>query len=356
MKTFKTTILSIALGATVALGACTEDSPVTQWPNGEKPSDEPVEIERGTFAKGADVSWITELEAEGYTFKNQAGTQKELMQLLRDDCGLNAIRLRVWVNPENDNEVNGWCNIDDVVIKARRANDLGLRLMIDFHFSDRWADPGQQFIPAAWAEMDLEGIKTAMAAHVTEMLTALQTLGIEPEWVQIGNETRTGMMWPLGEIDNGTNFTEMVNAGYDAVKAIFPDAAVIVHCDELNNRGLYTKLFGKLADEGAKYDMIGASIYPWDPENWKSTIDEGLATVDYIQSTFNKPVMICEVGMDYDKPELSAQMLEYLYNKSVEKSVKGIFWWEPEAPAERGYKKGCFDDEGTPTQVFDCFK
>ena len=109
-----------ALSGLLAAG-CTEESPVTFPPV----DNTPVEIERGTFAKGADVSWITELESRGYTFRTQEGEQKELMTLLRDDCGVNAIRLRVWVNPENDTEVQGWCNIDDVVIKARRANSLG---------------------------------------------------------------------------------------------------------------------------------------------------------------------------------------------------------------------------------------
>ncbi|MDO4320039.1 MAG: glycosyl hydrolase 53 family protein [Bacteroidales bacterium] len=352
MKTLKT-IYTAAAAALLGISAtaCTEDSPVTNPPV----VDTPVEIERGTFAKGADVSWVTQFEAEGYRFSTQDGKEKELMTLLRDDCGVNAIRLRVWVNPENDSEVQGWCDIDDVVVKARRANELGLRVMIDFHFSDRWADPGQQFIPAAWADMTLDGVKAAMTDHITEMLTKLQRYGVTPEWVQIGNETRTGMMWPLGSLDSGDNFTQMVNTGYDAVKAICPDALVLVHCDQAENRYLYERLFGQITGEGARFDMIGMSIYP-EPSTWRQTVDNGIETVKYCRQTFGKPVMIVEVGMDYREVEQSAAMLEYLMNQSIANDVKGIFWWEPETPVDQGYNKGCFDANGAPTGAMDCFK
>lgn len=350
MKTIKILYAAAALLGLSATG-CTEDSPVTNPPV----VHEPVEIERGTFAKGADVSWVTEFESKGYKFQTQAGEEKELMTLLRDDCGVNAIRLRVWVNPENDSEVQGWCNIDDVVIKASRANELGLRVMIDFHFSDRWADPGQQFIPAAWADMTLEGVQAAMTDHITEMLSKLQRYGVTPEWVQIGNETRTGMMWPMGSLDNGDNFTKLVNTGYDAVKAICPEAIVLVHCDQAENQYLYEHLFGQITGEGAKFDMIGMSIYP-EPTTWQQTVDRGIETVKYCQQTFGKPVMIVEVGMDYREAEESARMLSYLMDRSLENDIRGIFWWEPETPVNQGYTKGCFDANGAPTQAMDCFK
>ena len=332
--------------AALAAAACTEDSPKTTWPEGEGPDKEPVQIERGTFAKGADVSWVTELEKAGYTFTNAAGTQKELMELLRDDCGVDAIRLRVFVNPERDKEINGWCNIDDVIIKARRAHALGLRLMIDFHFSDRWADPGQQFIPSEWENYTLEEVKSAMADHVSTLMTALQRYDIEPEWVQIGNETRTGMMWPLGDYQNGDNFTQMVNAGYDAVKAVFPEALVIVHLDGGNQSYLYTRIFSKLEAEGGKYDMIGMSLYPGDT-SWQKDVDDCIANIRKVQADYGKPVMLCEIGFDYTQPETADRILSDMMEKG--KAV------EPEAPAERGYTKGCFDN-GTPTAALNAFR
>ena len=97
------------------------------------------------FAKGADVSWITRVESEGHKFYDADGNEAEAMRLLRDECGVNSIRLRVWVNP-----TDRWNGKSDVIEKAVRAHELGMRLMIDFHLSDDWADPGKQFIPHEW--------------------------------------------------------------------------------------------------------------------------------------------------------------------------------------------------------------
>ena len=139
------------------------------------------------FAKGADVSWLTEMEHDGVKFYNQNGKAEECMWLLRD-LGTNAIRLRVWVNPEG-----GWCGKDDVIAKASRAQALGYRLMIDFHYSDTWADPGNQKIPAAWKNYDFEQMKQAVANHTKDVLSALKKNGVtNVEWVQVGNETQIG--------------------------------------------------------------------------------------------------------------------------------------------------------------------
>lgn len=345
-----------AVAGAMLTASCTEDSPITNPPVDKTPQ----EIDRTTFAKGADVSWLTQMESEGYTFYNSNRVETECMQLLRDECGVNSIRLRVWVNPEEQEamkEVKGWCNIDDVLVKARRANDLGLRLMIDFHFSDTWADPAKQETPAAWAALDLAGLKEAMSAHVTEMLGKLNAYGIEPEWVQIGNETRGGFMYPLGSVSNPENFTELVNTGYDAVKAIFPDAKVIIHLDSGNRLDLYTRVFGVLAANGGKYDMIGMSLYP-DPASWQTAVDALMSNVETLVGTYGKPVMVCEIGMIYSEAAAANAMMTDLKAKcEANGNVEGIFYWEPQAPAgyNDGYDKGCFVD-GTPTEALDCFK
>lgn len=302
----------------------------------------------GSFAKGADVGWVTELEAKGEKFYNAAGEETELMELLRDECGINSIRLRVWVDP-----VDGWNNIDDVLVKARRARELGLRLMIDFHFSDYWADPGKQNIPSAWNGLSLDELKKAMAEHVNQMLTLLYNYGIEPEWVQIGNETTTGMMWPIGSTSTGDNFAQLVTAGYEAVKAVFPNALVIVHCDEGNRQSKYDYLYGKL--KSAKYDMIGMSLYP-PTGSWEKTVSDCLANIVHCQQTFGKPVMICEIGYDADRPLEAQQMLQTMLDGALERDVKGIFWWEPESTmANTGYGKGAFQN-GRPTSALNPFK
>lgn len=339
-------LISIATVATLVATACTEDSPVTVRPEGS--GQEIVEIDRNTFARGADVSWITWLESKGYTFANQDGEQKECMRLLRDDCGVNAIRLRVWVNPEE-----GWNNISDVVIKARRANNLGQRVMIDFHFSDTWADPGAQVTPAAWADMDLAQLKVAMSAHITDMLNALKSVSVEPEWVQIGNETRGGMMYPLGAVD--AHFAELVDNGYEAVKAIFPEAKVIVHIDCGDQLGLYTRVFDNLKAKNTRYDMIGMSLYP-DPSSWHRSVESCIANVKILNKTYGKRLVIAEIGMDYREVDAADGMMRAMVKGCIESAVvDGIFWWEPESPVEEGYTKGCFDG-GMPTKALDVFK
>lgn len=124
------------------------------------------------FAKGADVSWLTEMEGDGVNFYSASGKKQECLSLLRD-LGVNSIRLRVWVNPDG-----GWCNKNDVVAKAWRAQQLGFRLMIDFHYSDTWADPAHQTVPAAWQGYTFEKMKQAVSSHTTEVLKALKDRGV----------------------------------------------------------------------------------------------------------------------------------------------------------------------------------
>src|ERR1700755_15232 len=142
--------------------------------------------------KGADVGWLTQMEASGYKFYNAAGAAMDCMQLLQG-LGINSIRLRVWVNP-----AGGWNGNADVVAKARRARQLGMRVLIDLHFSDTWADPGHQAKPAAWAGYDLPTLISTVNTYTKSVLDTLRSNGVVPSWVQIGNETNDGMLWPEG--------------------------------------------------------------------------------------------------------------------------------------------------------------
>lgn len=305
---------------------------------------------QSTFALGADVSWLTEMEASGRFFYNREGQQKECMSLLRD-LGMNSIRLRVWVNP-----AGGWNGINDVLVKARRAHNLGMRLMIAFHYSDDWADPGKQKKPAAWANLSFSDLRKAVYNHTYEVLDSLKKNGITPEWVQVGNETGNGMLWEDGRASTSmSNFAQLCNSGYDAVKALFPSTKVIIHLHNGYDNGLYRWMFDGLKNNGAKYDMIGMSLYPsWSPDNWKTTVDKCKANMMDMVQRYNKEVMIVETGISWDSPD-AFSFLSYLIQET--RSVgKGVLYWEPQSYRQwRGYTLGAFDNSGRPTKALDAF-
>lgn len=306
------------------------------------------------FAKGADIGWLTEMEAAGKKFYDNAGTQKDCIALLKS-LGNNTIRLRVWVNP-----ASGWNNAADVVAKAVRAKNVGMRIMIDFHYSDTWADPGNQTKPAAWATQGIDSLKISLAAHTISVLTALKTAGVTPEWVQVGNETNDGMLWPDGKASvNMANFAKLVNAGYDAVKSIFPNAIVIVHVSNGWDNGLFRWMFDGLKNNGAKWDVIGMSLYP-STTDWAAKNSQCLSNMNDMVSRYNKPVMIVEVGMSWDQAAICKSFLTDIITKTksiADSKGLGVLYWEPEAYNNwQGYTLGAFDNNGKPTLALDAFK
>ncbi|MCR5709259.1 MAG: arabinogalactan endo-1,4-beta-galactosidase [Bacteroidales bacterium] len=324
----------------------------------EKPSPEPEpepQPETAVFAKGADVSWVTQMEKDGCKFYDSSGKQSECMALLKS-LGMDAIRLRVWVNPEG-----GWCGKDDVLVKAKRAKALGMRLMIDFHYSDWWADPGKQNKPAAWKDLDLEGLKKAVADHTTDILTALKDAGIAPEWIQIGNETTGGMLWPDGQnyTDAGfASYVQLHNSGYDAAKAVFPSAKVMVHVDNGWKWETLKWFFNSFDIKGGKFDLIGLSLYP-EKSNWQSYNKQTLENISTLYTMYGKPSIICEVGMEWQDASTCRDFLADLISraKAEDSHCTGVLYWEPEGyQSWSHYSKAAFDNSGKPTAALDAFK
>ncbi len=140
---------------------------------------------KSTFAKGADVGWLPQMEATGYKFYDADGKEKDCLQLLKDR-GMNSVRLRVWVNP-NEDKASGHCSKDETVAMALRAQKMGMRVMINFHYSDSWADPAKQNKPAAWKNHGLPELLNGVYSHTVEVISALKNAGLTPEWVQVGN-------------------------------------------------------------------------------------------------------------------------------------------------------------------------
>lgn len=359
----KAVLLASALLFSITGTSCSNDDNAT--PEKEKTYD------MSGFAKGADVSWLTEMEASDVKFYNQNGKATECMSLLRD-LGMNSIRLRVWVNPDG-----GWNGKDDVVAKAWRAQQLGMRLMIDFHYSDTWADPSKQGVPAAWKNYSFDEMKQAVANHTKDVLSALKERNIDVEWVQVGNETTDGMLWNDADGDdalkvtgraskNMANFAAYINAGYDAVKGVYPNAKVIVHLDKGNNLGQYTWMFDGLKQNGAKWDVIGMSLYPED-NNWQDLTTNCLNNIKTLSEQYNCNVIISEIGMWWGSDQAAPMMKKMVDGCKAISTCEGIFYWEPEVynnwkPANyttlgwSAYTKGAFDNSGKPTAVFDAYK
>lgn len=358
------------------------------------------------FAKGADVSYVTQMEDEGFKFHHTAANgsgEGELMEILKDDCGVNAIRLRVWVNPKPMRPGGAIYNdLTDVLVKAKRADSLGLKLMVDFHFSDYWADPSKQWLPDAWKGMTVDQIKSAMTDHINTTLTALKNEGVNPKWVQLGNEVTWGMLWdpaysgedpssspsnnqsmsPISGQPNGNNFTSTqaknfsgyVQAAYDAVKAIDPSICTIVHITDAwqcywDNSGAW--IFNILETNKVDYDMIGLSLYPTQDGGYSKSalmskyVNPAISNAKKLTGKYGRPVIFAEVGMPWDDPEGGSQLIQAIMDAAkTDQNLRGIFYWEPEVnprweaegTGKNGYTLGAFNPaDNSPTGALSPF-
>ena len=310
------------------------------------------------FWLGADISGTTDLEHRGVQLRNALGEPRECTALMRE-LGLNAVRLRVWVDPK---EHGGFCDKADVVRMALRAKDWGMAVMIDFHYSDWWADPAQQNIPAAWKEMDYEQMKQALADHTRDVLTAIKEAGVEVRWVQVGNETTNGFLWPMGRAqENMRQYAGLTDAGYQAVKQVFPQAQVIVHLDCACDPYRYDFIFDGLAKYHARYDMIGLSVYPyWDmkgghTQSWQETVEKATQNINRLWQKYHKPMMVVETGTEAAKPVKGKDIIAAIIDMARNHCgghCQGVFYWAPET--DRYYKLGAFQNN-RPTAIMDAF-
>ncbi len=311
------------------------------------------------FAKGADVSWLPQMEATGYKFYNADGAPEDCLQILKDN-GMNTVRLRVWVNPSSS-RTSGHCSKDEVVAMAVRAKKMGMRVMIDFHYSDSWADPAQHHKPAAWAGHDFKQLLTDVYDHTHDVLTALKASGVTPEWVETGNEISHGMLWPDGSTSNWDQLAQLLAKAYDAVKGVDGSIKVIVHLDEGNNDAKFRDFFDNLQKRGGKWDVIGMSYYPyWLHQDYKASINDLQANLNDMASRYGKPVMVCEVGGEFTQVQDTYDMLV-----AVQKEVKavpngkglGVLYWEPEGENTWSrYRLSCWGADGRPTNALTAFR
>ncbi|MBR4756125.1 MAG: glycosyl hydrolase 53 family protein [Bacteroidales bacterium] len=308
-------------------------------PSGGSGEEEPKPVTEVSFARGADISWASEMEHDGISFQDDKGG-KDILSVLKN-LGMNSIRLRVWVDPYDTQK---WSGQEDVVKMAVRALEAGMAVMVDFHYSDIFADPGRQTVPAAWSSYSKDPSKAAAAvtSHTTAVLNALKSKGVVPAWVQVGNETNNGMVWDAGKIDwdksgnsRYTDYVTLSNAGYNAVKQVFPNTPVIVHIANAFSAGDYDGWFFKeFKEAGGKFDIIGLSHYPMSEsgKSWSQMNSLAVASIKTLAARNSCKVMVCEVGVPPGSSESASCLGAFMDSvKGLGPSVcAGVFYWEPE--------------------------
>lgn len=348
----------------------------------------PEEVGTPTFAKGADISWASEMEAEGRKFRLKDGKEADILSVLRAS-GINSVRLRVWVDP-----YKGWSGKDDVLAMARRVSNAGLALMVDFHYSDFFADPSRQQIPAAWKadKADIDKMCAHVTAHTKEVLEALKAAGVTVNWVQVGNETRSGMLFGSGDLvwaNKGSEFASYVklsNAGYDAVKAVYPYAMVMPHLNNAYDASNNEWWLSSFKAQGGKFDALAFSHYPqecWSGSNRMEADEANRLALEFLQSAVEKykaPVIVSEVGVKTPENEAEAKRLLQAFMTGIRKvkGCAGVFYWEPETDGSwkpkvyddksaiyrftgkqetwGAYGMGAFTHSGAPTSVMEVFE
>lgn len=302
------------------------------------------------FAFGADVSFVPQMEGWGTKWFDKNGKQGDILQILKDQ-GINNIRLRVWTVS------SGASSKQEVVNMCKRAKAKGMGVMIDFHYSDTWADPGSQTIPAAWTDHSVEALAQKVYDHTYDVLSAIKKAGIVPKWVQVGNETKRGMLYPVGQTNQGGSvaFAKFVLNGYNAVKAVDSTMQVIVHLPDGHDNSLYRSIFDGLKKNGAKWDIIGLSAYPrWSHLDGPTMITKVMANINDLKKRYGTPCMIVETGHYPREAVIGNQYIVGVMDKMIKNGDLGCFYWEPESMG--GYDMGAWDEATRkPTVMMDAF-
>jgi len=311
------------------------------------------------FAKGADISWVSGMEAQGYHWKDKNGVTRDIIQILKDDYQINSVRIRVWVNPNMSDYRNGYMNAEKAALLAKRAKDQGMNVMLTLHYSDSWADPGHQTKPYAWRNFNFNQLMDAVWSHTVYVMNTMKNNGVTPDWVQIGNETNGGMLWEDGRASlNMKNYALLVNTGNNAVKNIFPSTKTIVQLAFGHDNSEFVWNIGGLINNGATFDIIGMSLYPV-PSDWSEKVNQTISNANDMISRYGKSIMISEIGMDYNQPAAAksfiADIKTKVRNLSGGKGL-GVFYWEPQAPpGYNNYNKGAWQADGKPTIALEGF-
>lgn len=246
---------------------------------------------------GMDLSSLLEVERCGGAFYDW-GRCGDAMEILRD-YGMNLVRLRLWNDPfdgAGHSYGGGGDDLTTVLEIARRAKKLGIGWLLDFQYSDCWADPGKQTVPKAWRGMDADGLEKAVYAYTKEVLAVCRAQDLTPRIVAVGNELSNGLLWPQGKVPDYKNIARFVSAGVRAARESDPAIRVMLHLDNGCSKELYRTWFDSyLANGGEDFDYIGLSYYPF----WHGSLEQLRANMHDLAARYRKKMVLAEVSMGF---------------------------------------------------------
>ncbi len=315
------------------------------------------------YAIGADLSFLKQAEDRGTVFKEN-GEGKPGLQIFKDH-GYNWIRLRLFHTPTQLPN-----SLEYTIALAKAARELGFKFLLDYHYSDTWADPGKQFLPKAWEGKSHAELVEAVFEYTRDTTAAFRQAGVLPDMVQIGNEVSNGMLWPDGKLPaNWDNFADLVKAGIAGVesgKGSQPRPRIMMHIDKGGNRVFTKNWFDKLHSYHINYDVIGQSYYPW----WHGTLLDLRENLIFMAYEYRRDIIVVEAAYNWapreytkrpapfpESPEGQREFWEEV-NRAVQAAPlglgKGVFWWEPAVSGARG-GRGFFDQDNNALPVMRVF-
>ena len=285
---------------------------------------------------GADISFLPQLEDRGMKFSDK-GVQKDAIWILKEH-GFNYVRLRIFNNPSADSGYSpgkGFCDLEHTKQMAKRIKAAGLKLLLDFHYSDTWADPGKQYKPSAWKGLSFPVLKDSVYEFTKKVVSELKNQGTAPDMVQIGNEINHGLIWPEGQVKHLDSLAELVKAGTDAVLKVEPSAIILLHIALGGQNDESVFFLENMLSRGVYFDVIGESYYP----KWHGTLDDLRNNLSDLARRYGKDIVVVEYS------QLKKEVNDIAFNLPGNRG-KGTMIWEPLNTWEK-----IFDEKGNSNDL-----
>ncbi len=268
---------------------------------------------------GADISFLPQLESRGIKFSDK-GQENDAIEIMKDH-GFNYVRLRIFNEPARDSGYSpgkGFCDLEHTKQMAKRVKAAGMKLLLDFHYSDTWADPGKQFKPLAWKNLSFKELKKALYDYTKKVVQELKDQGTSPDMVQVGNEINHGLVWPEGNVSNVDSMSQLIAAGIAAVKAVDPSIIIMLHVALGGQNDETVFFFDQMFARKVHFDVIGLSYYP----KWHGTLDDLQDNMNDLVRRYNKDIIVVEYSAK--KQEVNKLSFELPDGKG-----RGTCIWEP---------------------------